>query len=65
MKRNIFALLGLFLLFGSFICAQQPSPTPTIYSEQTLTEMKRLQQAALTSDYALKQVEHLTNNIGP
>ena len=65
MNLNIFALLGLFLLFSSFICAQQPSPTPTIYSEQTLTEMKRLQQAALTSNYALKQVEHLTNNIGP
>lgn len=27
--------------------------------------MKRLEQAALTSDYAYKQVAHLANNIGP
>src|SRR5262249_51985214 len=42
-----------------------PSPTPTIFSAQTLTELKRLQQTALSSDYAYRQVAHLANNIGP
>jgi carboxypeptidase Q len=42
-----------------------PSSTPAVFSPQTLAEMKRLQQAALKSDYAYKQVAHLANNIGP
>jgi carboxypeptidase Q len=42
-----------------------PSPTPAVFSPQTLAELKRLQQAALTSDYAYRQVAHLANNIGP
>src|SRR5207249_6642070 len=32
---------------------------------QTLAELKRLQQGALNSEYAYKQVAHLANNIGP
>jgi carboxypeptidase Q len=42
-----------------------PSPTPAVFSAQTLADLKRLQQAALTSDYAYRQVAHLANNIGP
>src|SRR5690348_11262996 len=42
-----------------------PSSTPAIFSPQTLAELKRLQQAALNSDYAYRQVAHLANNIGP
>jgi carboxypeptidase Q len=42
-----------------------PSPTPVVFSAQTLADLKRLQQAALTSDYAYRQVAHLSNNIGP
>jgi carboxypeptidase Q len=46
-----------------------PSPTPTatpvVFSPQTLADLKRLQQAALNSDYAYRQVAHLANNIGP
>jgi carboxypeptidase Q len=42
-----------------------PSSTPVIFSPQTLAELKQLQQAALTSDYAYRQVAHLANNIGP
>src|SRR5881275_638407 len=42
-----------------------PSPTPAIFSPQTLSELKQLQQAALKSDYAYRQVTHLANNIGP
>ena len=42
-----------------------PSATPIVFSPQTLSALKRLQQAALTSDYAYRQVAHLSNNIGP
>ena len=42
-----------------------PSPTPALFSLQTLADLKKLQQAALNSDYAFRQVEHLANNIGP
>src|SRR5438093_2446458 len=69
------------LSLSLFLCAQQvdaqqtpsetssptasPSSTPAVFSPQTLAELKRLQQAALTSDYAYRQVAHLSNNIGP
>src|SRR2546430_967605 len=69
--------LTLLLFFcGPSVNAQQtpaatsspsasPSSTPIVFSPQTLGELKRLQQAALTSDYAYRQVAHISNNIGP
>src|SRR5437867_511920 len=42
-----------------------PTATPIVFSAQTLADLKRLQQAALSSDYAYRQVAHLANNIGP
>jgi carboxypeptidase Q len=70
-----------FLSLSLFFCAERveaqqtpaaspnstasPSPTPPVFSPQTLMELKRLQQAALSSDYAYRQVAHLSNNIGP
>jgi carboxypeptidase Q len=42
-----------------------PTPTPAVFSPQTLAELKQLQQAALASNYAYRQVAHLANNIGP
>src|SRR5438094_1437517 len=42
-----------------------PTATPVVFSPQTLAELKRLQQTALNSDYAYRQVAHLANNIGP
>jgi hypothetical protein len=42
-----------------------PSSTPAVFSPQTLADLKRLQQEALNSDYAYRQVAHLANNIGP
>ena len=76
-SRRPFSLL--LLLVGWLICASRseaqspaapaaapsPSPTPVVFSTQTLAELKKLQQAALSSDYAYRQVAHLTNNIGP
>ena len=42
-----------------------PTATPNVFSAQTLADLKRIQQAALSSDYAYRQVAHLSNNIGP
>jgi Zn-dependent M28 family amino/carboxypeptidase len=65
-------LLGFaFLLsIAAMRCAAQegspsPTPSPPPYSTQTLSELKQLQEAALKSDYAYRQVAHLSNNIGP
>ncbi|MEO5719015.1 MAG: M20/M25/M40 family metallo-hydrolase [Chthoniobacterales bacterium] len=75
-----FTLAGIFLGIGTVLLAAAPdpatpektesvsptpSPTPVLYSPQTLAELKKLQAAALTSDYAYRQVAHLSNNIGP
>src|SRR4029077_8526362 len=70
-----------FLSLSLFFCAQRveaqqtpaattnsnvlPSPTPAVFSAETLADLKRLQQAALISDDAYRQVAHLSNNIGP
>ena len=42
-----------------------PTPTPVAYPAQLIKEMRQLQQAALESDYAYRQVAYLSNNIGP
>lgn len=62
--------VALWLLLATSHAQQSPpdttpSPTSVVFSTQTLAELKRLQQAALNSDYAYKQVAHLANNIGP
>jgi hypothetical protein len=80
MPENQFRRVAL-LSFALFLSAQRvvaqqtpavasspngsPSPTPPVFSPQTLSELKQLQKAALESDYAYRQVAHLANNIGP
>src|SRR5213595_1095550 len=77
MKAKHCVILVLIHLFSAELsnsqteppAARSTSPTPTatpiVFSAQTLAGLKRLQQAALTSDYAYRQVAHLSNNIGP
>jgi carboxypeptidase Q len=75
-SRNGFYALCLALFFPFVwavpISAQpapgatsSPSATPAVFSPQTLSELRLLQQAALESDYSYRQVGHLANNIGP
>ena len=49
------------------VSAPAPSGTPVVksLSPQTINELKQLHQAALSSDYAYRQVGYLANNIGP
>jgi carboxypeptidase Q len=65
MKKQflLFLCLAIFVTGNSY--AQQAAPTPVLYSEKTLAGMKRIQAAALESDYAYRQTAYLSNNIGP
>jgi len=73
-------LVPACLIFGCIVQAQQP-PTPTAqkwgvipsepesatraFPQQLRTELTTLRQAAMSDDYAYKQLEHLTDSIGP
>jgi carboxypeptidase Q len=74
MPARAISIVGILLLSCGLRCNAQPtptspsptpSPTPVVFSPQTLGELKRLQHAALNSDYAYRQVAHLSDNIGP
>lgn len=76
LRRSASAIIALviasLLLTGALLSpqAQQPAQQaqqqkPELFSPQLLAELKRIQQAALKSDYALRQVSYLSNNIGP
>lgn len=58
-------LILFVLLLSASVCAQQPTQTPVLYSEQTLTDLRSIQQASLLSDYGYRQTAYLSNNIGP
>ena len=47
------------------LIAQAAAPTPELYSKTTIANLKKLQSAALESDYAYKTTRYMTNNIGP
>jgi len=48
------------------VCGQGPQEgVPVAYPPRLLLELKQIQQAALESDYAFKQLAVLTNKIGP
>ncbi len=53
------------MILSANLFAQQPTPTPLLYSEKTLADLQKIQQSALQSDYALRQTAYLSNNIGP
>ena len=64
--RKLSLLVATTLLSAVPAFAQSPTPagTPLPYSPGTLADLPRLQQAALGSDYAYREVAHLADNIG-
>ena len=59
-------LTVLSLLMSVTLEARQDNKNvPAPFSPETLVELQRIQRAALESDYAYRQLSHLTNNIGP
>jgi carboxypeptidase Q len=67
LKTQIVTLLSVMLVQGPAIAqlSRGQQPAGTQYPPQLLREIKRVQQAALQSDYAYRQLAHLCNNIGP
>jgi carboxypeptidase Q len=74
--RSVSCLLMLSTLVTGFVVAQQPRPRadsgyerPQVVAAslppQLLQELTAIRDAALTDDYAYRQVAHLTENIGP
>src|SRR5438128_6105627 len=61
--------IGVLLLFASATLLrsqeQAPNPAEKLYSPQLTKELVTLRDAALSDDYAYRQVAHLTDNIGP
>jgi hypothetical protein len=57
--------LALVLAVTVPAIAQQATPTPVLYTAATISDLKKLQKAALESDYAYLRAAFLTNNIGP
>src|SRR5262252_1592524 len=65
---SITALLittGLLMTRPARAQLSRPQSQPVQYSEGLVAEIKRIQQAALGSDYAYARLAHLCNNIGP
>lgn len=63
---SVVSILFLSSLFLSNVAvAQRSFQQPASFSPELTAELKRLQEAALKSDYAWDQLAHLTNNIGP
>ena len=60
----IAVVLSLTFNFTAIAGQQAPQP-PYVYPAKLMAELKRLQQAALSSEYAYTQVARLSNNIGP
>lgn len=65
MKSIILVAGYLLAVFSSFGQVPTPAPTPLLYSESTILDLRRLQRSAIASDYAYRQVGYLSNNIGP
>jgi carboxypeptidase Q len=63
LRTAFIALFVTLLAVESF--GQRPAAATTVYSPQLVSELKRLRDAALASDYAYLQLAHLCNNIGP
>lgn len=65
MKTKILFAVAFLTVLTAQIYAQQATPTPLLYSEKTLENLKKIQQAALNNDYAYRQTAYFSNNIGP
>src|SRR3989442_151765 len=65
-RATIICLVANFFVHPALAFAQPPAGQQEIkYSPQLISEIKKIQQAALESDYAYRQLAHLADNIGP
>src|SRR5260370_39011232 len=65
-RAMIILLAASFFIYPLLAFAQRPpAPRELKYAPQLVSEIKKVQQAALESDYAYRQLARLTDNIGP
>ena len=68
-NRTLITALVVLSLLSTSLSSQPQRPrdaTPVItYPPQLSADLRKLQEAALASDYAYRQLAHLTDNIGP
>jgi carboxypeptidase Q len=65
LAQFLFVFVVLRPLLLSTVAGQQPQePQPPTYNRKLVAEIKSIQKAALESDYAYRQLAHLSNNIG-
>jgi carboxypeptidase Q len=64
-RRGALAVVVVALTSLQLIARQQTTKPPYQYPAELVSELIRLQNAALSSDYAYVQLAHLCNNIGP
>ncbi|HQU85628.1 MAG TPA: M20/M25/M40 family metallo-hydrolase [Pyrinomonadaceae bacterium] len=64
MKHKYLFSFILTAIFAVQFYAQQATPTPLLYSDKTIENMEKIQQSALSSNYALARTSYLSNNIG-
>ena len=64
LRTSLLAAVTIILL-ALGVAAQTPSPQPPGLPPELVAKLARLRDAALTSDYAWRQVAYLTENIGP
>src|SRR5713226_3316843 len=65
-RAMIVLLAAVFFIYPLLAFGQRPPAAQEIkYSPPLTSEIKKVQQAALESDYAYRQLAHLSNNIGP
>ena len=60
-----FLIFIVFAVGVSNTAAQSATPTPELYTAQTVSSLRTIMRAALESDYAYRQTAYLSNNIGP
>jgi carboxypeptidase Q len=67
-KSSFYLAITLVLACSALspaIAQRRQQQSAITYSPELLAELKQIQQAALSSDYAYRQLAHLTDNIGP
>jgi hypothetical protein len=66
-RISVFAITLLLIVTAPLSSlAQRRGEEPVLrYSPELVRDLKQLQQSALTSDYAYRQLTHLTDSIGP
>src|SRR6266567_7940498 len=65
-RATIICLVAILFVHPALALAQRPAgPQAIKCSPQLVSEIKKIQQAALESDYAYRQLAHLADNIGP